>query len=151
MSCAENKRFPSCSRSKPCRWRWALPTGCTSWNAVRWCTKAAPTSFARTGIYKSGISGFRDRGSSSSWPRLPDGAGVPPEDGLVCPLAQEVGTAPVAVPGEAAVRMADELAGGIVEIAEDVAAPWRDVVDDLVPVAIAGDIGGGGGRGGGLG
>src|SRR2546429_9840978 len=59
-----------------------------------------------------------------------------PEDGLVPPLAKEVGTAAVAVTSESALRVADELAWSIVEIAEDVAAARRDVVDNLALVLI---------------
>src|SRR3989442_3327997 len=73
---------------------------------------------------------------------LPGATGSPPEERLPRPLAKEVGTASVAMPGESAIRVADELAGSVVEVADDVAAPRRDVVDDLPPVFITSDVGG---------
>src|SRR5436305_12916319 len=47
------------------------------------------------------------------------------------------------MPPDSAIRVADELARSVVEVAEDVAAARRDVIDDLAPVLITGDKGGG--------
>src|SRR5437867_13310297 len=71
----------------------------------------------------------------------PGAEGSPPEEGLLRPLAQEVCTPAVAMSSESAVRVTHELAGSIVEVAEDVAAPRRDVVDNPALVLITGDIG----------
>src|SRR5437868_14485300 len=60
------------------------------------------------------------------------------EDGLVPPLAKEVGTAAVAAPGESAIRVAEARACAIVEIAEDDAAARRGGGDHRALAQITG-------------
>src|SRR5438094_1819404 len=65
----------------------------------------------------------------------------PPEDGLVRPLAQEVGTPAVAMSSESAVRVAGQLACSVVEVTEHIATAGRYVVDDPPLVFVTGDVG----------
>jgi hypothetical protein len=67
---------------------------------------------------------------------------IPPNDLLVGALGEEVSAAPVTAASHPTIGMADDGSSSVIELARDVAAARREVVDHLAPVIVPRDEGG---------